>query len=142
MRSFLKLTTKLYETSKHIFIIMEYGSEEQRAYHMQRSYKPTLKRKTLTNRLNKRLRRELKLKSKARIHYNNLFSNFNLLSNLNPLCNLNLSYDLNYPKPYNPFKLYPKPNYLNPKHINLINMNRLLVLVKGIERCLPSCSQI
>ena len=125
-----KLTTKLYETSKHIFIIMEYGLEEQRAYHMQRFYKPALKRKILTNGLNKRSRREPKLKSRVKIYYNNLFSN------------LNLSYNLNHPKPYNPLKLHPKPNYLNPEHINLTNVNRPLALVKGIERCLPSCSQI
>ena len=66
------------------------------------------------------------------MHYNNLFGNLNL----------NLSYDFNHPKLYNLLELYPEPNHLNPKHINLTNMNRLLALVKKIERCLPSCSQI
>ena len=66
------------------------------------------------------------------MHCNNLFGNLNL----------NLSYDLNHPKLYNLLELHPEPNHLNPEHINLTNVNGPLALVKGIERCLPSCSQI
>jgi hypothetical protein len=97
---------------------------------MQKSYKPALKRKILTNGLNKKSRREPRLRSRVRIHCNN------------PFRSLNLSYDLNPPKPYNPLELLLEP-LLKPEHPNRRNMNSSLGQIKEIEEMhLPNCSQI
>jgi hypothetical protein len=91
---------------------------------MQGSYKPALKRKILTNGLNKKLRREPRLRSRVRMHCNNLIR----MHCNNPFCSLNLSYDLNPPKPCNPLK-----PLLEPEHPNQRNMNSSLGQIKEIE---------
>ena len=96
---------------------------------MQKPYMIALAKLPHLSGLKRVLRRESKLKADKR------------------LPNINLFYDLNPSKPYDylkPFlELHPEPNYLNPKHINLTNMNGPLLVIKKIEaRCLPSCSQI
>jgi hypothetical protein len=89
-----------------------------------------LKRKILTNGLNKKSRRELRLRSRVRMHCNN------------PFCSLNLSYDLNPPKPYNPLELLLKP-LLKPEYPNRRNMNSSLGQIEEIEEMhLLNCSQI
>jgi hypothetical protein len=103
---------------------------------MQGSYKPALKRKILTNGLNEKSRREPRLKSRVRMHHNNLFRN------------LNLSYNLLPNQPYNLLKLPPKlpPELplelpleltlelpLKPEYPNRRYMNSFIYLIKETE---------
>jgi hypothetical protein len=81
------------------------------------------------------LRKEPRLKSRIKIHHNNLF------------CNLNQPYNLLKLPPELPLELplelllEPEP-LLKPEHPSQRNMNDSQGQIKEIEMHLPNCSQI